>query len=150
MIYDPTGTATFARNLAAAAAGIFQLTSGQATVTVSGSQTGSGCDQTGTSTIGLFGRSPFTVLGRTVPFSHDFIVGLLSNPPQATNVNRSDPQWDGTGAGPGSMPTSAPQSGSIANGSNPNGLLQTTHDLRTSSGNGSDTGPGSEQTENWT
>ena len=58
-IPDPTRTATFARNLAAAAAGIFQLTSGQRR-SRSPDRRRAAADQTGTSAI-VFGgrRSPF-------------------------------------------------------------------------------------------
>lgn len=153
VIYDWTGTATFTRidlGVDMGPGGVFQLTSGQATVTVSGSEDGSGCDQTGTTTIGLFNQSPFSVLDTPPPFSYDVIVGFAPDSPQATNVNCSDPNQNGTPAGLGSMPVAALQSGSEDGGSNPNGILQMTNDLRTYSGSASDSGPGSDQTESWT
>src|SRR6185312_4119799 len=103
VIYDWEGTATFRRvdlgGPFAGPGGVFQLVSGQATVTVSGSENGSGCDQTGVSTIGLFGQSPFTVSGAAAPYSYQLIVAFLPDPPQATNVNCSSAGEDGTPAG---------------------------------------------------
>jgi hypothetical protein len=144
--YDWTGKATFKRvdiGVVGPAA-VFQLASGQATVTVSGSETGSGCEQTGTSTIGLFEKSPWTVMGTEAPFSYDFVTSFLPDPPQATNINCSEASQNGTPAGLGSMPTTALQSGDITS------LVKTTTDLYTYSGSASDTGPSAGQTESWT
>ena len=154
VIYDWTGTATFRRIDAGTPVpgpgGVFELTSGEATVTVSGSETGSGCQQRGTSRIGLFGQSPWTVFGTAAPFSYDFTVPFLPDPPEATNFNCSTPGEDGTPAGLGSMPTPALQSGDVARLDDPTGLIRKTDDLYRYSGSASTTGPGSDQSESWT
>ena len=153
VIFDWTGTATFARTDTGTdvpgPGGIFQLTSGQATVTVSGSQFGSGCDQTGTSTIGLFSQSPWTVTGTEAPFSYQIIAPFMPDVPQATNVNCADPNQNGTDAGIGSMPVPALQSGDIADGANLNGLVKTTTDLLAYSGSASATSGGESQSWTW-
>ena len=125
MIYDWTGTATFTRNGAGRTGGgcVFELTSGSATVTVSGSQNGSGCEQTGTSTLGNVQQSPWTVIGSKAPYTYDFIVSFQATPPQATNVNCSDASRNGTSASLGSMPSPALQSGDLFS------LTKTTNDL---------------------
>jgi hypothetical protein len=154
LIYDWTGRATFTRvdlgTGTAGPGGVFQLTSGQATVTISGSENGSGCQQTGTTTIGLFGQSPWTVTGSDAPFSYQVVAPFASDPPQATNINCSNPQQNGTPAGLGSMPVAALQSGDIAGGANLAGLVKTTNDLYTYSGSASATGPDSGETTTWT
>ena len=154
VIYDWTGSATFTRvdlgTPAAGPGGVFQLTAGQATVTVSGAETGSGCSQRGVSTIGLFGQAPWTVTGTDAPFSYQIIVPFLATPLQATNFACSDATQNGTAAGLGSMPTTALQSGDIAGGANPTGLVKTTGDLYAYSGSASATGPSAGQTESWT
>lgn len=146
--YDWTGTATFTRTpLGAGVTGatwVFQLASGQATVTVSGSQIGSSCQQTGTSTIGLFPKSPWTVAGTAAPFSYQVNAAFLPDPPQATNTSCADPKQNGTPAGLGSMSPAALQSGD-------NGTLgKTTDDFYTYSGSADATGPADGQTVHWT
>ncbi len=154
VVYDWTGSATFARvDLGTAAAGpggVFQLASGQATVTVSGGETGSGCQQRGVSTIGLFGQAPWTVTGAAAPFSYQVIVPFLATPPQATNFDCSDASQNGTPAGLGSMPTTALQSGDVAGGADLTGLVKTTGDLYAYAGSASATGPSAGQEESWT
>ena len=133
VVYDWTGTATFTKTDTGTdvpgPGGVFQLTSGQATVTVSGSQIGSGCDQTGTTTIALFPGSPWTVTGMEKPFSYQVVAPFKSDPPKATDTNCSDPNNNGKDAGLGSMPGAALQSGDIAQGADPTGLLKMTDDL---------------------
>jgi hypothetical protein len=152
VVYDWTGTATFTKTDTGTdvpgPGGVFQLTSGQATVTVSGSLIGSGCDQTGTSTIGLFPQSPWTVTGTESPFSYQVIAPFMPDVPKATNMNCSDSNQNGTDAGLGSMPVPALQSGDIAGGANPNGLVQTTTDLYSYSGGASAHDGG--ESQNWT
>lgn len=151
VIYDWTGTATFRRADpdAGRPGGVFQLTSGQATVTVSGSLIGSGCSQTGTSTIGLFGQSPWTVTGAEAPFSYQIIAPFLPDVPQATNVNCSDRSQNGTPAGLGSMPATALQSGDIAAGAAPTGLVKTTNDLYSYTGSASVSDPDTPASWTW-
>jgi hypothetical protein len=152
VIYDWSGSATFTRiDLGTiGAGGVFQLTSGQATVTVSGSEDGSGCDQTGQSTIPVVDQSPWTVFGNAPSYSYDFIVGFLSNPPQATNIHCSDPNNNNKPAGLGSMPDAALQSGDDAGGSNRNGLVKTTSDLYSYVGSATVNGPDSGDSASWT
>jgi len=83
---------------------VFQLVSGQATVTVSGSLDGSGCSQTGTTTIGLFDQSPWTVRSSDPTYTYSMVVAFQPDRPQATNTNCSDPNNNGRDAGLGSMP----------------------------------------------
>jgi hypothetical protein len=152
VVYDWTGTATFRRVDVdtGGPGGVFQLASGQATVTVSGSLIGGGCSQTGTSSIGLFGQSPWTVTGAEAPFSYQIVAPFLPDTPQATNVNCSDRSQNGTPAGLGSMPVPALQSGDIAAGAAPTGLVKTTNDLYAYTGSASASSPGSDQTVSWT
>src|SRR6185312_14720596 len=152
VVYDWDGTATFARidvGPVPGPGGLFQLVSGDATVTVSGSETGSACQQRGTSDIGIFGQSPFTVDGTAAPFSYQVIVGFLPTPPQAINFNCSDRAENGTAAGLGSMPTAALQSGDDAGGTNPTGLVRTTDDLYGYDGSASTTGPDDGESASW-
>ena len=152
VVYDWTGTATFTKtdtgNDVPGPGGVFQLTSGQATVTVSGSLLGSGCDQTGTTTIALFPGSPWTVTGMEKPFSYQVVAPFKSDPPKATNTNCSQPNNNGTDAGLGSMPGAALQSGDIAQGANPTGLVKTTDDLFRYDGGATSDRFG--ETESWT
>lgn len=152
VVYDWTGTATFTRTDTGTdipgPGGVFQLTSGQATVTVSGSLIGSGCDQTGTSTIGLFPNSPWTVTGLEAPFSYQVVAPFKPDVPKATNTNCADPNQNGKDAGLGSMPGAALQSGDIAGGANPQGLVKTTTDLLAYSG--SATADRFGESESWT
>jgi len=152
--YDWSGTATFARvdlgTPVPGPGGVFQLVSGQATVTISGSETGSGCEQRGTSDIGLFGQSPWTVLGTAAPFTYDFTVPFLPDPPQATNFDCSTPGQDGTPAGLGSMPAAALQSGDVAGGADPAGLERTTDDLTRYDGSAATDGPDPGESASWT
>jgi hypothetical protein len=152
VVYDWTGTATFTKTDTGTdvpgPGGVFQLSSGQATVTVSGSQIGSGCDQTGTTTIGLFDKSPWTVTGLEKPFSYQVIAPFKPDPPNATNINCSDPNRNGSDAGLGSMPGAALQSGDIAEGANLYGLVKTTDDLYKYEGSATSNRAG--ESENWT
>jgi hypothetical protein len=152
VVYDWTGTATFTKtdtgNDVPGPGGVFQLTSGQATVTVSGSQTGSGCDQTGTTTIGLFPGSPWTVTGLEKPFSYQIVAPFNPDRPKAIDVNCSDPNRNGGDAGLGSMPGAALQSGDIAEGANIYGLVKTTDDLYKYEGSATSTRAG--EPESWT
>jgi hypothetical protein len=149
VIYDWTGSATFQRidlgTSTPGVIGLFQLTSGQATVKVSGSELGLGCDLTGTSTIGVIGKSPWTVGGMQSPFSYQIELGFLPDPPQATRMNCMEA---GTSAGLGSMPVSALQSGD--NTGNPAGLTKTTDDLYTYAGSATADGPDPGETVSWT
>jgi hypothetical protein len=147
VIYNWTGTATFKRVDAGTPipgpGGLFQLVSGQATVAVSGSEIGSGCDQTGTSTIGLFAQSPWSVGGNDSPFTYSIVAPFNPDPPQATNVDCSNPQQNGTPAGLGSMAPAALQSGDTGS------LQQTTNDLYTYSGSANAPGPDPETITTW-
>jgi hypothetical protein len=145
VIYDWTGTATFEHvdtAPEAAPGGIFQLVSGQATVTVSGSLDGSGCSQTGTTTIGLFDQSPWTVRPSDPTYTYSMVVAFQPDRPKATNTNCSDPNNNGSDAGLGSMPVAALQSGS-----NASNLSQTTTDLLAYSGSATSS---DEPPANWT
>jgi hypothetical protein len=110
--------------------------------------TGSGCSQTGTTTIGLFGQSPWTVTGAEAPFSYQIIAPFQPDPPQATNGSCSDRSQNGTPAGLGSMPAPALQSGDIAAGAAPTGLVKTTTDLYAYTGSASASDP--DQAASWT
>jgi hypothetical protein len=152
VIYDWTGSATFQRidigTSTPGVIGLFQLTSGQATVTVSGSEIGTGCDLSGTpSTIGVIGKSPVTVSGMQSPFSYQIDVGFMPDPPQATYINCSGSGLEGTPAGLGSMPVNALQSGD--NTGNPDGLTKTTDDLYTYSGSATADGSDPGETVSW-
>lgn len=153
VIYDWRGTATFRRIDVGVPlpgpGGVFEIASGQATVTVSGAETGSGCEQRGTSDIELFGQSPWTVFGTGAPFTYDFVVAFLPDPPQAINFNCSDANQNGTPAGLGSMPTTALQSGDIHDPHDPTTIERTTDDLYRYDGSASTTGPSAGQSENW-
>ncbi|HEV7493933.1 hypothetical protein [Baekduia sp.] len=154
VIYDWQGTATFTRVPSGAdgagPGGIFQLTSGQATVTISGSEVGTGCDQVGTSTISLQTNSVWTVNNAAAPFLYQIVAPFSPDPPQATNVNCDHPETNGTPAGLGSMPATALQSGDVAAGAALTGLIKTTDDLLAYDGSASIAGPESDESASWT
>ncbi len=154
VIYDWQGTATFTRVPSGAdgagPGGIFQLTSGQATVTVSGSEIGTGCDQVGTSTITLQTNSVWTVSNAAAPFIYQIVAPFSPDPPQATNINCDQPETNGSPAGLGSMPATAFQSGDVAGGAAVTGLVKTTDDLLAYDGSASTTGPDPDESASWT
>lgn len=146
VVYDWTGTATFTRTASDAdfggPGGIFLLTAGQAKVTVSG--TDGECTLSGTSTIGLFGQSPWTLTGSAAPFSYQIVAPFLPDPPQATRSACSNPADDGGAAGLGSMFGSALQSGDITD------LVRTTTDPTNYVGSAHADGPAPDQAQSWT
>jgi hypothetical protein len=153
VVYDWTGSATFQRPATAASfagpGGVLGLTSGQATVTVSGAD-GTGCSLTGTSTIGLLPQSPWTVTGSDKPFSYQIVAPFTADVPQATRVHCSDPLLEGTPAGLGSIGPTALQSGDIASGANVTGLVRTTDDVLTYAGSATSDGPLDDESTTWT
>lgn len=124
--YDWSGTAMFTRIDSEAGGSIFILTSGQGTVTLSGTGP-DGCTHSGTETIPLAAQGVMTVLGRSKPYQYDFTA-----------------PWDNTYHGGGatvSCPeqppeprTEIPAAAALQSGevgfplANPSGLLKTSAD----------------------
>lgn len=123
---------------------VLQLTTGQAAVTVSGTD-GSGCSLTGTTTIGLVAQSPWTVTGSDRPFSYQIVAPFLPDVPQATRVRCADPDLEGTPAGLGGVGPAALQSGSVTAADvaagHTSGLARTTDDVLSYIGSATADGP---------
>ena len=122
IVYDWTGTVTFTR--VPDAPGAFQLSAGQATITVSGTSVDT-CTYNGSDSVSLPASvGVFTILAGPghryqilAPFGGSGIPATASCP--------------GGGSGPttlGGMAPAALQSGDTAMGSNPSGLIQTSSD----------------------
>jgi hypothetical protein len=129
--YDWSGTATFSRISSQVGGSIFTLSSGQATVNVSGTGP-DGCTHSGTEVIPLAAQGVMTVLGTSKPYKYDF-TAPWDNTYQGGGVTVSCPEQQPEPRT--EIPTAAAlQSGEIglpvANPSelNPSGLLKTSPD----------------------
>jgi hypothetical protein len=125
VIYEWSGTATFTRMSTETGAGIFTLTSGQATVTVSGTGV-DGCTHAGTEEIQLAQQGFLTVSGTGKPYQYQ-IVAPWSNTVLSGEVGITCPE--AVTFTESEIPaSSAIQSGEVALGANPMGLIKTSPD----------------------
>ncbi len=124
VVFDWSGVATFARREAAPGGVIFVLTSGQATITVSGASV-DGCVHSGTEEIPLAPQGAFTLNGTSAPYQYQMIAPWTNTVHGAVSLSCPGPNNFSETEIP---EAAALQSGEVAFGANPTGLLKTSPD----------------------